>query len=89
MGWFSGFVVYALLWWMLFFLALPWGNRTAAELGHEIMPGHATSAPVKPRLWLKVAVVTALAAVVWGAIDVVVLHDWISFRTTPGAVWGK
>ncbi len=89
MGWFSGFVVYALLWWVLFFMALPWGNRTAAELGQEAIPGHATSAPVKPRLWLKVAVVTLSAAVLWGVADYVILSDFVSFRTTPSAVLGQ
>jgi predicted secreted protein len=89
MGWFSGFVVYVILWWILFFMALPWGNRTAAELGQEVVPGHATSAPVKPRLWLKVGIVTLLAAALWGVADVVIRHNLVSFRTTPGAVWGN
>lgn len=89
MGWFSGLAVFALLWWVLFLASLPWGIRTASEAGHETGAGHATSAPVKPRLWLKIGIVTLVAALLWGAIDFVILEDLISFRTTPGEVWGK
>jgi predicted secreted protein len=84
-GWFTGFVVYTILWWVLFFMALPWGNRTAAEVGEEVVPGHATSAPVKPRLWLKVAIVTIVAAVLWGVVDLVILSDLVSFRVGTGS----
>ena len=51
-------VVYVILWWLVFFMALPWGVRRteAPEDGHD--PG----APSNPRLWLKAGITTAIAA---------------------------
>lgn len=76
MNWFQGLVVYVILWWLVLFTVLPWGNRTSErpERGHE------AGAPSNPRLLLKFAVTTGVAAVlflvVWGIID----SDLISFR---------
>ncbi len=56
---FTGFVTFAIIWWMVFFCALPFGVRRNPdpELGED--PG----APENPRLLLKAAVTTAIAAV--------------------------
>jgi predicted secreted protein len=81
MGWFSGFVVFVVIWWVVFFMALPWGAKSPHELGQEPGPGHAPSAPIRPRLWLKVAVVTAISAVLWGVVYYVNVNDLISFRS--------
>jgi predicted secreted protein len=63
---FTGAMIYVVIWWIVFFAALPVGVRTAAEAGEATQPGFADSAPVRPRLWLKAAVTTVLAAVLWG-----------------------
>jgi predicted secreted protein len=63
MTWFTGLMVYLILWWMVFFAALPFGVRTPDA--SEIEKGHATSAPVRPRLWLKAGITTLVAAVLW------------------------
>lgn len=73
---FTGIVVYLLIWWVALFSVLPWGNRPP----EEIEPGTVESAPAKPRLLLKFAVTTVLAAAIWGVIDWLVLSDIISFR---------
>ena len=80
MGWFSGFVVYVILWWIVFFMALPWGVKAPHEVGEEVGEGHAPSAPVHPRLWLKTAVVTVISAILWGVVYYVTVSDLISFR---------
>jgi predicted secreted protein len=61
MGWVSGPVVYILIWWIALFMVLPWGN---APVENPVV-GHATSAPMKPRLVRKFIVTTVLAAVIW------------------------
>ena len=53
MTWFSGIVVYVIIWWVVFFTMLPIGVRSPDEAGVEVGPGHAPSAPVRPRLGLK------------------------------------
>ena len=42
--------------------------------------GHATGAPRDPRMLRKVLLTTAIAAVIWLGIFVVVSEPWFSFR---------
>lgn len=79
MSWISGIVVYFLIWWMVLFAVLPWGVRVA----DEPEPGHATSAPVKPRLWVKAAATTVVAALVWLVYYWIYQSGWIEFRPGP------
>jgi predicted secreted protein len=76
MDWFTGIVVYLLIWWTALFSVLPWGNRPA----DAPQPGTVESAPAKPRLLIKFLITTALAAVIWGVVDWLVVTDIISFR---------
>ncbi len=62
MTWFTGTMVYVIIWWLVLFLVLPWGVHVPDE--HE--PGHATSAPAKPMMWRKALITTLIAAVFWG-----------------------
>lgn len=80
MGWFSGIVVYVILWWLVFFMALPFGVRAPHEVGGTAEPGHAPSAPVRPRLWLKAGITTVIAAALWGVAWYLIASDLLSFR---------
>ena len=75
-------VTYVCVWWILFFMALPWG---AAPPEHP-RPGHATSAPEKPRLLLKVAVTTVLAGLVTYGIALFIDSGLIELRPPPDSV---
>ena len=72
----SGLMIYVVIWWIVFFMALPVGVRTAAEAGESSAPGSADSAPVRPRLWLKAAATTILAAVAWGLFYLALQHGF-------------
>lgn len=61
MGPVTGIVVYLVIWWLVFFCVLPWGNKPP----EHIEVGHATSAPANPRLWLKFGITTGIAAVLF------------------------
>ena len=76
MGWIAGIFIYLIVWWMVFFCVLPWGNRPAEN--PEI--GHATSAPANPRLGLKALATTMIAAVVFTIIWYIVDAGWVNFR---------
>jgi len=76
MDWFTGIVVYLLIWWTALFSVLPWGNRAT----EAPQPGTVESAPARPRLLLKFLVTTVLAAAIWGVVDWLVVNDIISFR---------
>ena len=72
----SAIVTYLIIWWLVLFMVLPWGNRPR-DLPE---PGHVPSAPANPRIWQKFAVTTGvsliLLLVVWGVIET----GWINFR---------
>ncbi|MCG8543858.1 MAG: DUF1467 family protein [Alphaproteobacteria bacterium] len=76
MTWFTGILIYLVIWWLALFAVLPWGNRPP----DNPEAGHATSAPEKPRLGLKFAVTTVVAAVVWLGLWAVMESDLITFR---------
>lgn len=56
-------VTFAVVWWLVFFMTLPFGAQP--EERPEL--GHVESAPARPRLLLKAAVTTGIAALLtWG-----------------------
>lgn len=77
MNWFTGTVLYILIWWVVLFAVLPFGSR-----GSD-MPDPVTGwrgAPARPYLGRKVIATTLLAAVVWGGAYALIQSPWISFR---------
>lgn len=75
MGWFTGVVVYLMIWWLVLFMVLPWGIQPAEVDGTGNMPG----APAKPRLKLKFLITTGIAAIVWAVVFVLIKMDLIDF----------
>jgi predicted secreted protein len=78
MTWFTGVVLYILIWWIALFAVLPFGTRPVAE------PDEATGwrgAPEQPRMWRKVVITTIVAMVIWGGCYALITSDWISFRS--------
>ena len=69
-------VVFAITWWLVFFMALPFGVRTP----DEPEPGHAPSAPIRPRVALKAAITTVIAVGITGLAAAAVEYDIVSFR---------
>ena len=65
MSWFTGILVYVVLWWLVFFTMLPIGARSYHEAGEAVDTGNVESAPLRPRLWLKVGATTVISALVW------------------------
>ncbi|MBM3558636.1 MAG: DUF1467 family protein [Alphaproteobacteria bacterium] len=64
----SAITVFIVLWWLVFFAVLPWGIRRddAPQTGND--PG----APAKPNLLRKAMVTTAIAAVLFCGVYVVI-----------------
>jgi len=77
MSWPAGVVTFVVIWWCIFFMVLPWGNRAP----DQAEPGHADSAPEKPRLWWKAGITTAISAVLWVIAYYVIVSDLLSFRS--------
>ncbi|MCS6854403.1 MAG: DUF1467 family protein [Elioraea sp.] len=77
MTWFTGLVVYVLVWWTVLFAVLPfWTTPVASPKRAEHFPG----APERPLLGRKVLLTTVVSAVIWGAIWAVVESGIVSFR---------
>ena len=79
MNWVTGLAVYAVLWWLVIFMVLPWGNRQI-DAG-DVAQGQAHGAPQKPRLLIKMAVTTVIAGILWAVAYIGVESGWISFRS--------
>lgn len=77
MGWVSGVATYILIWWLVVFMVLPWGVQSVSP--EDVARGHAPSAPRRPRMWLKAAVTTVVAAVLWLIMYALIQSGAISF----------
>ena len=78
MGWVSGLAVYAIIWWLLLFMVLPWGVRPIGR--EDVDKGQDAGAPRRPHLGLKIGINTALSTVVWGIVYVIAEAGLVSFR---------
>ena len=78
MNWVTGLAVYAVLWWLVIFMVLPWGNRPIDA--EDVAKGHAPSAPKKPHMLIKAAVTTVISGIIWAIIYVVMEAGWVGFR---------
>ena len=76
MNWLGGIVVYFLIWWLVLFTVLPWGVKT----GGEQVQGQASSAPRRAMIGRKLLATTAISAVLFVIVYVVIDSDLISFR---------
>ncbi len=76
MTWFTGILVYVIIWWVVLFMVLPWG----VKVPEEPEPGHASSAPVNPMMWRKALITSLIAAVLWGIAYWLIESEYLSFR---------
>jgi predicted secreted protein len=71
-------LTYVVVWWLVLFMVLPFGAAPA----EDVQPGHASSAPEKPRMLIKLLITTVIAAGVTAAITALLHSGLISIR--PG-----
>ena len=78
MDWATALATYAIIWWLVMFMVLPWGVRRIdpEDLGEGDNPG----APANPRILLRAAITTVAAAVIFCLIYVVFISGVFSFR---------
>jgi len=81
MTWFTGLVVYAIIWWVVLLTVLPWG----VKVPENPESGHATSAPQNPMMWRKVLITSLISAVLWGLAFWLIESDWLTLRPPPGS----
>ncbi len=77
MGVTSGLVLFAVVWFMTFFVVLPIRIETQGDRG-EIVPGTHAGAPERHHLKKKAWITTGIAAVLWAIIAGIILSGVIT-----------
>jgi Predicted secreted protein len=72
----SGIIVYIMLWWIVFYMALPFGVKQHTSSVQGLQEG----APEKPYLLIKIIATTLIAAIAWMVVDYLILIKIIDFR---------
>lgn len=72
----SALVLYAVVWFMTFFIALPIRIQTQGDLG-KVVRGTQAGAPEHHHLKKKAVITTIVATVLWAAISGIILSGWI------------
>jgi len=79
MGITSAIVLFAVVWFMTFFIVLPLRMVTQGDEG-EVVPGTHKSAPANSDVGRKARITTYWAIPIWAVLTVVILSGWISVR---------
>ena len=72
-------VVYAVTWFMVFFIVLPLRFRSQADTG-RVVPGTPSSAPAEENVGRSAKITTVVATVIWAMICGIILSGWIGIR---------
>jgi predicted secreted protein len=75
----AALVLFAVIWFMVFFMVLPLRLTTQGDAG-EIVPGTHASAPAGAVVARKARITTLIAAVLWVVIAGVIVSGWIGVR---------
>ena len=79
MGIASGIVLYLVIWFMTFMIALPIRIQTQGEAG-EVVPGTHDGSPQVHHLRKKFWITTGVAAVLWAVIAYIIISGTITVR---------
>ena len=79
MGITSALVLFAVVWFMTFFIVLPLQLKTQGEAG-EVVPGTHKSAPADAQVGRKARITTYWAIPIWAVLAFVILSGWVSVR---------
>ncbi|MCV2874408.1 DUF1467 family protein [Defluviimonas sp. WL0050] len=75
----GGIVLFAVIWFLVFFIALQIRPKSQAEAG-EVVPGTPAGAPAQVQMKRKVVATTMVAVIVWSVIASVVLSGAVTLR---------
>jgi predicted secreted protein len=75
MTWPLALAIYFTVWWVVLFAVLPFGVRSHAEAGVDLPRGADPGAPVAPRMAIKLAATTVVAALVFAAIYAYIAYE--------------
>ena len=73
----GGIVLFAVIWFLVFYVVLQIRPGSQAESG-EVTPGTPSSAPADAQILRKAKITTLVTIVLWAAISAVILSGWIT-----------
>ena len=77
MNWFTGVMLYIIIWWVALFAVLPIGTNPAVSA--DTTSGW-RGAPDKPRMLRKIIITTVVATFLWTGSYMLIRSDYVSFR---------
>jgi predicted secreted protein len=77
MNWFTGVVLFIMIWWIALFAVLPVGTTPVSKADDQ---SGWRGAPERPRILTKVIATTILAAFLWTGCYLLIRSDYVSFR---------
>jgi predicted secreted protein len=77
MNWFTGVVLFVMIWWAALFAVLPIGTKPMAQPDDK---SGWRGAPERPNILRKVIVTTIVASVLWTGSYLLIRSDYVSFR---------
>ena len=83
MHWFTAFVLFVLIWWVVLFGVLPFGTRPVEQPDDT---GGWRGAPARPLIGRKMIITTVVSMLLWAGAMAVIQSDWISFRAPPSVM---
>jgi len=75
----AAFVLYAVCWFMVFFIVLPLRLTTQGDAG-SVVPGTPASAPAGFVVKRKARLTTLVATGIWALLFVIITQEWITVR---------
>ena len=75
----AAIVLFAVVWFMVFFIVLPLNLTTQGDAG-TVVPGTPKAAPAGFVVARKARVTTMIAVIVWAVLALVILSGWITVR---------
>ena len=77
MGWFTGLILFVLIWWTALFAVLPLGQRMRPE-ADEV--SGVRGLPERPRIGRVVLITTIVSIILWTGCDLLISSSYLSFR---------
>ena len=75
----GGIVLFAVIWFLVFYIVLQIRPGSQAEAG-EVEPGTPPGAPADAQIWRKAKLTSVVALIVWALIAAILLGEFISLR---------
>jgi predicted secreted protein len=75
--------IYFVLWWIVLFAVLPFGVRSSAEAGIDVVDGQDAGAPVAPLLKKKAIATTVVSAIIFAVFYWLVTAGYLNLDDLP------